>query len=484
VAGRRSGGAGSLFRYQSHSEGAAGAIGLHDLHLGIDRPAQRGADCAWSFANALLFFSNLLGLGPESGMLAATSLCFDISGLEIFGPLISGAPVAIASGRMAANPLEWIKLLRDEIRVAQATPSALRVLAEAAYPLPSGSTILSGGEALPAALANYLCTASAWNVYGPTETTIWSLTHRLRAGDERIAIGAPIANTEIHVLDEAMRPVPVGVAGELYIGGAGLARGYWNRASLTAERFVPAPFRGQPGRRLYRTGDQVRYLADGSLEFLGRLDQQVKVRGFRIELGEIEAVLNEFPGVRQSVAALRQVDGSQRIVAYIVPTGAPPAIPELRLFLQQKLPDHMIPSAFISISELPLTPNGKLDRKALPEPLPGLAGPAVYQSAQTPLEQQMVEIWISVLGISRLGVHDNFFALGGDSIACLRVLSRCLRAGMSLDLPVFFQHQTIAELAQFLEANGHTPSMAAEVCAQAQVAATAGAGWQPTQEAQ
>jgi acyl-coenzyme A synthetase/AMP-(fatty) acid ligase len=284
--------------------------------------------------------------------------------------------------------------------------------------------MLVGGEALSTDLARGLRGAlgrgTLIDVYGPTETTIWSTTWKV-TGDE-ISIGRPLANTTLYVLDARREPVPIGVPGELYIGGAGVARGYLRRPELTGERFVPSPF-GEG--RLYRTGDLVRYRGDGNVEFLGRLDHQVKIRGHRIELGEIEAALRELAGARDVVVVARPgPSGDQRLVAYIA--GAAPTAADLRRLLRERLPEPMVPSAFVVLEQLPLTPNGKIDRKALPEPQEAAPAPGSaddgYVAPRTPTEQAIAEIWKQVLGVGRVSVYDNFFDLGGHSLLSTQVM--------------------------------------------------------------
>jgi hypothetical protein len=265
------------------------------------------------------------------------------------------------------------------------------------------------------------------------------------------SIGRPIANTLVYILDAQRQPVPIGLAGELYIGGAGLGRGYLNRPELTAEKFVANPF-GEPGSRLYRTGDLARYRADGNIEFLGRMDQQVKIRGFRIELGEIESVLDQHPGVARSVVTAREVAaGDRRLVAYVVAaTAEMPTVDELRSFLKQKLPEYMLPSAFVPLERLPLTLNGKVDRRALPAPdqaRPDLA--TGYAAPRDAVEKQLASVWAEVLGLERVGIHDDFFDLGGHSLLAMQLISRAnsvLQAGLTVrDI---FESPTLAGLAQ------------------------------------
>jgi acyl carrier protein len=276
---------------------------------------------------------------------------------------------------------------------------------------------------------------------------------RKKSGIE--TIGRPITNTHMYILDKHLQPTPLGVPGELYIGGAGLARGYLNRPDLTAEKFIPNPFSDELGARLYKTGDLVRYLPDGNIEFLGRIDHQVKIRGFRIELGEIEAVLSHHPIVQEAVAVVREDrSGDKRLVAYVVPNQKSlPKIHELRNFLQQKLPDYMVPSAFVMLDALPLTPNGKVDRKALPAPdqtRPELE--ETFVAPRTPIEQELTEIWADVLKLEKVGIYDSFFALGGHSLRATQIISR-IHDAFQVELPLrcLFETSTIAGLAMAIE---------------------------------
>jgi acyl carrier protein len=266
-----------------------------------------------------------------------------------------------------------------------------------------------------------------------------------------VPIGRPIANTEIYILDRYLKPVPVGVPGELHIGGAGLARGYFNRPELTEEKFIEHPFSDDPRARLYKTGDLARYRADGNIEYLGRLDQQVKLRGFRIELGEVESVLSQHPAVSQVVVMVWEDEpGDRRLVAYIVPnSGSIPPVSELRDFLKSKLPEYMVPSAFVELDALPLTPNGKVDRKALPAPERRSAEiEKTFVAPRTPVEQGVADIWSEVLGLERVGIHENFFSLGGHSLKATQVVSR-VRETFQVDLPLasLFANPTTADLA-------------------------------------
>jgi hypothetical protein len=339
----------------------------------------------------------------------------------------------------------------------QATPATWRMLIDAGWKGQQGLKILCTGEALPVDLANELlgCGDSVWNLYGPTETTIWSTLQRVERSDSAsVPIGRPIANTQVYVLDRWLNPVPMGVVGELHIGGVGLARGYWNRPELTAEKFVPDPFRASPGGRLYKTGDLARYLPDGTLEFLSRIDHQVKIRGFRIELGEIEAVLAEHQGVSESVVLAREdAPGHKRLVAYVVAEKqAAPTVTELRNWVKERLPEYMVPSAFVMLQAIPVTPNGKVNRRALP--VPDTLRPDLeqgYLAPRTPAEETLARIWADVLKLERVGVNDNFFELGGHSLLATQVISR-IRETLELDVPLrrMFERPVLADFAQLV----------------------------------
>ena len=395
------------------------------------------------------------GLREGDVLLAVTTLAFDIAGLELFLPLVVGGRVVLASRDAAADPSVLAELLdRAGATVMQATPATWRMLIESGWQGKPGLKVLCGGEALPAELARGLRRRSGqlWNVYGPTETTIWSTQDRIDEVGATVPIGRPIANTQTYVLDARLHPVPLGAAGELYIGGNGVARGYLDRPELTAERFVPDPFAGAPGARLYRTGDLARYRADGRIECLGRVDHQVKLRGFRIELGEIEAALREHPDVHDCVVVAREEGADKRLVAYVVARdeGAP-SVTELRQLLKGRLPEYMVPSTFVRLPALPRTPNGKVDRRALPAP-----GPAERAGAdilpRSPIEEAVAGIWREVLGLERVGIHDSFFELGGHSLMATQVLSRVQEAfGVTVPLRRVFESPTIAGLAESVE---------------------------------
>jgi amino acid adenylation domain-containing protein len=411
--------------------------------------------------NLLCSMARRPGVGAEDRLVAVTTLAFDIAALELFLPLCVGAQVVLATRAVAGDGNKLLALL-DACRATamQATPATWRLLLEAGWKGGTGLKVLCGGEALPRDLADELLarSPSVWNMYGPTETTIWSAASPVRAGPEVVTIGGPIANTEFYVLDKNGRPVPIGVTGELHIGGDGVARGYWNRPELTAEKFIPDPFRGDPHYRLYKTGDLVRYRPDGTLEFLGRLDTQVKVRGFRIETAEVEHVLEQHPGVRKCVVVAREdTPGDKQLVAYVV--GAPaPAAGDLRRFLSAKLPAYMVPSVFIAMEVLPLTPNGKIDRKALP--CPDASGTVRSQDAvapRNPREQTLHDICAGVLKAGGFGVLDSLFDLGVDSIQVFQIVARANDAGLNLTPNQILAGRTIAGICQELDGAGRTP---------------------------
>ncbi|HEX8174908.1 MAG TPA: amino acid adenylation domain-containing protein [Pyrinomonadaceae bacterium] len=397
------------------------------------------------------------GINASDRLLAVTSLSFDIAALELYLPLTVGAGVIIADRAVSADGVRLQETLRScAATIMQATPATWRILLEAGWEGEAGLKILCGGEALPTDLARQLVTrgASLWNLYGPTETTIWSAAEEIRPPDAHVSLGSPIANTQLYLLDSRMRPVPVGVAGELYIGGDGLARGYLKQPALTAERFVPHPFAETAGERLYRTGDLARRTSDGRLEFLGRLDSQVKLRGFRIELGEIEALLSSCQGVRQCVVVLRgETADTAQLVAYLVPeNGTKLSSSELRGALAARLPEYMMPSAFVEMERLPLTPNGKVDRRSLPAPdrSQGSLAPA-YVAPRDIWELQLTQIWEKVLSARPIGVTSNFFELGGHSLLVVRLMEFIKeRWEREIPLATLFQYPTIEKLARLL----------------------------------
>ncbi|MEH2412352.1 non-ribosomal peptide synthetase [Nostoc sp.] len=397
------------------------------------------------------------GLIQQDILLSVTTLSFDIAVLEIFLPLIVGATTFIVSREVATDGEKLLTALNhSKATVMQATPATWQLLLAAGWQGSQHLKILCGGEALSPALAKELVNRaqSVWNMYGPTETTVWSTCYSIPE-DGIPLIGQPIANTQIYLLDGSLQPVPVGVPGEMYIGGAGITLGYLNRPELTKERFISNPFSQEPNARLYRTGDLARYRTDGNLEYLQRIDDQVKIRGFRIELGEVELALAQYPGVQQAVViAPEVVPGEKRLVGYVVPNSEQIiAIAQLRNFLQMKLPSYMVPSAFVILDTLPLNTNGKVNRKALPiANLTNTETEKTFATAEDSLQLQLTEIWENILGIHPIGITDNFFDLGGHSLLAVRLFSQIEKiVGKNLPLSILLQAPTIEQLANIVE---------------------------------
>ncbi|HET6975219.1 MAG TPA: amino acid adenylation domain-containing protein [Pyrinomonadaceae bacterium] len=407
--------------------------------------------------NLLHAVRSQIWLDAADTMLSVSTLSFDIAGAEIFLPLIGGGRVVIASREVASDGVRLAKLVASSgATVMQATPASWRMLIDADWQGDSRLKVLCTGEALDRVLADQLLgrCGELWNLYGPTETTIFSGVVRVTDNAGPVPIGPPLANSRFYVVDQFMNPVPIGIYGELLIGGTGLAHGYLRRPDLTAEKFIPDPFGSEPGARLYRTGDLVRYFEDGKLEFGGRLDHQVKVRGFRIELGEVEAALSRHASVRAAAVVAREAQpGEQRLIAYLVGNERLPTPGEWRTFLIQRLPEYMIPSVFVSLEELPLLPNGKVNRRALPAPDPSRPElRKAFVAPENPTQARLVEIWMNVLGVDRVGIHDDFFELGGDSILATRLVSRIRRVfEVELQLRQLFWKSTVFELAAAIE---------------------------------
>jgi amino acid adenylation domain-containing protein len=394
-----------------------------------------------SLVNCLWSLRDVPGMSANDVVLAVSTLSFDIATAELFLPLLVGARVVLASRDDLADVAALKRLLEIHgVTVMQGTPATWRMLIDGGWTGRPGFRAWCGGEALAPDLASALagCADSVWNLYGPTEATVWATVKEVRSETRRITIGRPIANTRAYVLDQRGEPVPIGVPGELYLGGHGIARGYLRRPQLTAERFVPDRFGSEPGGHLYRTGDVVRWLPDGELEFLGRTDDQVKVRGYRIELGELEAALKRNPGIRQAAAAVRESrGGDSRLVAYVVFEPGYQATPsDLRRALREILPDYMIPQHIVEIDALPLTANGKLDRRALPAPLGhGHGGYGEdFRAPSTPAERLVADVWREVLDVERVSAHENFFDAGGHSLLSIRAL-HLLRERTGCELP-------------------------------------------------
>ncbi len=412
-----------------------------------------------ALANFLQGMLQQLGVGSAEVALAVTSLSFDIAGLELFLPLLVGGCVELAGREEASNGTALAERIeRCGVTLLQATPATWRLLLGAGWRGNKRLKMLCGGEALPHDLASQLSTMGAglWNMYGPTETTIWSTCSFIAQEQERITIGHPIANTQVYVLDSEYQLVPAGVVGELYIGGDGVARGYLNRPDLTAERFVPHPFSQQAGARIYRTGDLARFLPDGSLDFLGRNDYQVKMRGFRIELGEIQDALRGHPLVENAVVMARHMGGDEAVlVAYLVvkPEGETIAIDEWRAFARQHLPYYMVPGVFLLLKALPLTINGKLDLKALPDPQQlSTASLTAFVEPETLVEKAVARIFCAILHREQVSILENFFQLGGHSLLAVQVVSR-IRQTLQIQLPLtaIFEAANLQQLAQIIE---------------------------------
>jgi amino acid adenylation domain-containing protein len=414
--------------------------------------------------NYLTWAIKTYGVKPGGSVPVHSSISFDLTVTSLYTPLLAGARVELLAEDAAAQSL-LAALQRQKGRsLVKITPAHLELLSQQLTPdevADMTNVFVIGGENLLAEKLRmwreFAPATRLINEYGPTETVVGCCVYEVQADDPRngsVPIGRPIDNTQLYVLDSDLQPIPVGETGELYIGGAGVARGYWNRPELTEERFLPDPFSGEPGARMYKSGDLARYRPDGILEYLGRADNQVKVRGYRIELGEIEATLASHPGV-QSCAVLAREDepGDRQLVGYVRPAKDQSLVPEeLRTFLEQRLPAYMVPAHFVLLGSLPLTPNGKVDRKALPAPSnQSIAVTTTTVAPRTGTEKALAAIWAELLKVDAVGVDDNFFDLGGHSLMVFKALSR-IRDVFAVDLPVqdFFENPTIAEIAKLL----------------------------------
>lgn len=411
----------------------------------------KGVAIEHSSATAFIHWAND-AFTPEDlrSVLFSTSICFDLSIFEMFVTLSRGGQIVLADNALHLADLP----AAGEVTLINTVPSAMTELLRMRAVPDSVRVVNLAGEPLTDELvAEIYANTKAervYNLYGPSEYTTYS-TYTLCKDGEHVTIGRPVANTRVHVLDEQLQPVPVGVIGDLYINGAGLARGYWQRPEMTAEKFIPDSLSGEAGARLYRTGDKARYLASGSLEFLGRADHQVKLRGYRIELGEIESVLRRHEQVQEAIVVARDQEGEEkRLVAYVV-AEAPARVSELRAWLRERLPEFMTPAAFVMMDALPLTPNGKVDRKALPAPDFSVAEESIT-APRTQIEEVLLGIWANVLGLKELGVHDNFFELGGHSLMATRLISQ-VRNELHVEVPVskVFESPTVARLAEHVE---------------------------------
>ena len=401
--------------------------------------------------NLLRLMTSVPGLSSEDTVLAVTTIAFDIALVELFLTFTVGARAELVDRETRLDPQALGRRAEEaNATFLQATPATWRLLAESGWPGGEQFRILTGGEAFPPELAERLLprVREVWNLYGPTETTVYSTGGRVREAHSATAIGRPLANTRVRILGPDGRPVFPGASGELCLGGAGLARGYYRQPGLTAERFLPDPV-GSSGDRLYRTGDLVRLRPNGVLDYLGRMDAQVKVRGFRIELAEIEAALERHPAIRQVAAAAHEGPKERQLVAYYVASGQEPTASALRSFLVESLPEYMVPSIYVALDHLPLTPNGKIDREALPSPRPQLD--QGFRAPSNPVEEALAAVWREVLRLERVGIDDNFFAIGGDSILFIHVVALAARKGLHFTPAQLYAHPTLAELSQIVE---------------------------------
>jgi amino acid adenylation domain-containing protein len=411
--------------------------------------------------NRLFWMQRKYNLTGQGAVLQKTPLSFDVSVWEFFWPLMSGARLVMAKpGGHRDRDYLIEEIERRQITAIHFVPSMLQAFleGEGLDRLLSLSRVFSSGEALPYELKERFfkrLDAELHDLYGPTEASV-EVTHwQCRpGGDHQVTpIGRPIANTQIHLIDHHLDPVPLGVSGELHIGGIGLGRGYLGRPELTAEKFTPNPFAEEPGARLYKTGDSARYRADGVIEFLGRIDHQVKIRGLRIELGEIEGALGRHPSVREAVVVVREDQpGENRLVAYLTAiSGEVLEVSELRGYLKERLPEYMVPAAYVAMPELPLMSNGKLNRNALPTPEREAYASHSYEAPVGEIETALAQIWAEVLHLESVGRHDNFFAMGGHSLLAIVLIERMRQEGLHADVRSLFATPTLAELAAAVE---------------------------------
>ncbi len=408
--------------------------------------------------NFLTTMSREPGMTSDDTLLAVTTLSFDIHVLELYMPLIVGAKVVVASREVSADGMQLSELLEESgTTIMQATPSTWRLMIAAGWGGSEKLKILCGGEAFPKDLVGELIerSGSVWNMYGPTETTVWSTCHQLTSADGPIFVGSPIGNTQTYVLDANMQLVPIGVSGELYIGGDGVTHGYLNRPDLTSKAFIPDPFSGKPNTFIYKTGDLVKYHSNGAIEYLNRLDNQVKVRGFRIELGEIETILGTHPAIKQAIAGIKEFGpGDQRLIGYYECKGEHSVeVGDLRSHLRKTLPDYLLPQHFMEMESFPLTPAGKIDRKSMPMPDEFQRGAVeTYVPPGTSVEKEIAQIWSEVLKIERLGVRDNFFDIGGHSLLGMQVVNRLRKLyQIKFSIAVIFEAPTIELIGRLIE---------------------------------
>jgi amino acid adenylation domain-containing protein len=418
-----------------------------------------------ALSNYIWSFNHMFSIGETDRSLQISSYCFDVSVAEIFPTLAFGAAIILAKPGGQSDPHYIAKLVTQcAVTIVNVVPSMLGILVDqpAFCTAASLRVVLSGGETLPVTVHDRFLErskAELYNMYGPTETTVevtgWRCRRELTG--TRVPIGRPLPNCQVFVLDKNLEPLPIGVSGELYIGGAGVARGYLNAPEITREKFIPSPFASEAGARLYKTGDVARFSDTGDLDFLGRRDRQVKLRGFRIELNEIEIVLRQHPHVKDAVVLLRQVNGSESLVAYFVPNELGSADARLRTFLRQKLPDYMVPAHFVQLEDVPLSSNGKIDYRALPEPALRLSDRS-HAGPRDSLEAELVQVWESVLGVKPVGITDNFFELGGHSLMAIHLFAEVEKVfGKALPLATLFEALTIDKLAQVIRDETFSP---------------------------
>ena len=405
--------------------------------------------------NLLTDMAKELAMGPEDVFPALASFGFDMSVPELYLPLVTGGVLALAEAHLAGNGEELAKFLGlHQATVVHATPTTWSLLLDSGF-TGAGLKRCIGAEPLPRGLFERLMEAAPdtplWNFYGPTETTVWSTVHRFTRADEAIVVGRPLANTQIYILDRTGQPCPIGVPGEIHIGGDGLARGYRGQPEMTAEKFVRNPFSDDPALRMYKTADLGRWTANGTIEHLGRVDNQVKIRGFRIELGEIEAALSSRPEVREAAVIVREdVSGDKRLVAYVVSNTILNQA-ELRAGLKETLPEYMVPAAFVELERLPLTPNGKVDRKNLPAPEFYTSG-GVGRAPETAMEVEVAGIWKQILRVQTVNCEDDFFHIGGHSLLATQMVSRVAeRTGVKMPLVTIFENTTVESFARAIE---------------------------------
>ncbi|MEO6632946.1 MAG: amino acid adenylation domain-containing protein, partial [Mucilaginibacter sp.] len=418
-----------------------------------------------NLVNFLYSMQKQPGLTPGDKLLAVTTISFDIAGLELFLPLLTGAEIILADAATAKDGRALLDIIKNEgATVMQATPYTWRIMLEAGWNKDTALKAICGGEALPAELAERIltCATSLWNVYGPTETTIWSTVKEISAAD-KISIGRPIDNTSIYILDKFLRPLGPGIPGEIYIGGEGVAQGYLNRPELTAEKFVADPFTKIPGTKMYNTGDLGRFMPDGEIECLGRMDAQVKIRGYRIETGEIEYNLVNNTNIKEAVVLARPDNfGIDKLVAFVVINkesalqDETAQVQNWKETLRNSVPDYMVPDNFVVLDEMPLTPNGKVDKKVLSKH--GISAVDTghgFVAPRTDVEQMVAGIWKEYLGIDKIGVYDNFFELGGHSLIAVQVMTRIEKeTGKRLPLAALFETSTVEKLALMLQMDG------------------------------